>query len=256
MRNYLFFLYHEIRTLIISPYTYIAAVLFLLLMGLFYILTLEHFTQAPQEGIPSTEFFKTYWLPVFFIVPLLTMKSFAEERRLGTLEALLSTPTSAFAITTIKFLSSYLFYLSIWSLTLLFPLVIKWLFPALSLDPHSQLFSAPALIGSFSFIAITGLLYIALGIFSSSLTRSQLVAGITCFSLLFLFTLGARLIFELPFFNTFLLEPLEAPLEYIQTFNYLEDFSRGILGSRRRIFSLTSTILLLGTTALVIEAKS
>ena len=49
---------------------------------------LEVYSQAPQETSPASDFFRLFFLPVFILVPLMTMKSLAEERRLGTLETL------------------------------------------------------------------------------------------------------------------------------------------------------------------------
>ena len=92
MRHFFTLLSHEIRVLLFSPSTYIAAVLFLLVMGFIFTGILDAYSKTPQETPPAVVFFQLFWLPVFFMVPLLTMKCFAEERRLGTIETLLTTP--------------------------------------------------------------------------------------------------------------------------------------------------------------------
>jgi len=122
------------------------------------------------------------------------MKSIAEERRLGTLQTLMTTPVSSFSIVLSKFCSVYAFYLLIWALTLLFPVIVNLLVPASSIE--DQLLQNSALLGSFSFIAISGVLYIALGIFASSLTKNQHIAGMFTFCLLFLFVAGAELLLD------------------------------------------------------------
>ena len=94
MRHFFTILNQEIRMLLVSPSTYIAAVLFLAIMGFVFTGILESYSASPQENSPAAVFFQYFWLPVFFMVPLLTMKCLAEERRLGTLETLLTTPVT------------------------------------------------------------------------------------------------------------------------------------------------------------------
>ena len=103
MRHYFTILSHEIRSLLFSPSTYIAAVFFLGVMGFVFASILDVYSKTPQETPPAVVFFQFFWFPVLFMVPLLTMKTIADERRQGTLEtlALLSTNSdnTAFTIT-------------------------------------------------------------------------------------------------------------------------------------------------------------
>ena len=85
MRHFFTILNHEIRMLLVSPSTYIAAVMFLAFMGFIFAGLLTDYASAPQQTSPAIAFFELFWVPVIFIVPLLTMKSISEERRLGTL---------------------------------------------------------------------------------------------------------------------------------------------------------------------------
>jgi ABC-type transport system involved in multi-copper enzyme maturation permease subunit len=111
MRHYFTILSQEIRALLYSSSTYIAAVLFLLVMGFIFTGVLDLYSKTPQESPPAAVFFQLFWIPVFFMVPLLTMKSFAEERRQGTLETLLTAPVSTAEVVLGKFSAAYLFYL-------------------------------------------------------------------------------------------------------------------------------------------------
>ena len=83
MRHFLILLKHELRMLLISPATYIAGVLFFGLMGCLYWASLRSFVNSPSETLPSSDFFRAFWIPVFFVVPLLTMRSIAGERDNG-----------------------------------------------------------------------------------------------------------------------------------------------------------------------------
>ena len=87
MKHFLTILSHEIRMLLVSPSTYIASVIFLSLMGFVFNRILETYSQAPQSESPADFFFKQFYLPVLFMVPLLTMKCLAEERRQGTIRS-------------------------------------------------------------------------------------------------------------------------------------------------------------------------
>lgn len=254
MRHFNTLLLHEIRMLFIAPATYVAAVLYSTMMALIYALALYTASQNAQETLPAEQFFQTFWLPVMFMVPLLTMRSIAEERRLGTLETLMTTPTTAFQVVLSKFFSAYLFYLLLWALTLLFPLIAAW--ASNGAISAAQLGSRASMIGGYTFIAISGLTYVAIGIFASSLTRSQLVAGMLSFSLLFVLLISGQFFSQFPFWHAEL--PVDGRLfiDYLHTFRHLDDFSRGMLDSRPLILYGSVAALLLGLTTLVTESKA
>src|SRR5690606_6062715 len=182
MRKLPILLRHEMRSLLISPAAYIAAVLALLLMGLFFLMTLFAISNSTQNQQPATLFFSTFWVPALLIVPMLTMKSLAEERRLGTLETLMTTPVNASEVVFSKFLAAYLFYLAVWGIASAYPWIASLIID--QPDITKRLLDPGSLIGGYSFIALTGSLFVAVGIFSSSLTRSQLVAGMLSFSII------------------------------------------------------------------------
>src|SRR6185369_11065408 len=163
---------HEIRALLYSASTYIAAVLFLMFMAFIFVTLLDDYTRFPQETTPATVFFQLFWIPVWFMVPLLTMRSLAEERRLGTLETLLTTSVSTTEVVLGKFFASYLLYLLLWGSTLGFHYVLH------HFAKDDRLIDPGALTGGYLFIAVSGLLFIAIGIFASAMTRTQSVAGI------------------------------------------------------------------------------
>jgi len=256
MRHFTTLLFHELRMLFIASASYIAAVLFLVLMASMYWISLRVGSTAPQDTPPSALFFMTFWLPVLFMVPLLTMRSIAEERRLGTLETLMTTPATAAQIVWSKFLSAYLFYILLWALTIPFPFIVHaYTGPSLPLE---RLFTEASMIGGYSFIAISGLLYISIGIFSSSLTRNQLVAGMLSFCILLVLLTGGAAIFEFNLFDgvDWIQLHLRDLADYINSFEHLEDFSRGVLDSRPLFLYGSGTLLLIGLTTLVVESKA
>ena len=251
MKNLGAILRHEIFLLLISPATYVAGFLFLLLMWLLYTQIL---LDLPSEDLPTTSLFQLFWLPVLFMIPLLTMKTLAEERRQGTLETLLTTPTSTTTIVVGKFAAAYLVYMTLWLLALTYPLLTQFEVPKGRAN-FTQLDTAP-LLGGYLFIAISGTMHIAAGIFASSLTRSQLVAGLLSFAILFILILGERILFSNADLPQGLSENWRPTFDYLRTFRHLEDFSRGILDTRPFTLYLTSTCAFLGIAVIVIEQKA
>ncbi len=254
MRNFLHFLRHEIRVILLSPSSYVAGVLFLLLMGLIYWAILKSFTLSPQGDTPATQFFRVFWIPAFFVVPLLTMRSIAEERRLGTLQTLLTTPTGPVAVVLAKFVAVYLFYLSLWACTIAFPVLTVEM---TTVDQARViLFDPPSLLGGYLFVALSGTLFISLGIFCSSLTRSQLVAGMLCFTGLFLLIAGSRLLLEVPLPESGPLQAVGGLFQYLQTFEHLLDFSGGIIDTRPFVYYLSGSLLFLVFAIILVERKA
>lgn len=251
MRVFLILLRHELRMLFISPATYVAGFVFLMLMGFIFVLILNRFSQEAQEVLPAEMFFQVFWLPVFFLVPLLTMRSLAEERRRGTLTSAMTTPVSALQLVTTKFLASYLFYCLLWAFTALFFVMVDR--TVQSAGTAEVLLLPGPLIGGYAFIALTGLLFIALGVLASSLTRSQLVAATLTFSALFVLMLGipameAQAVNWIPWFD--------ADTVYFKMFDHLEDFSRGVLDTRPVVFYISGAALVLGTSVLIVESRA
>lgn len=249
MRHFFTILSHEIRSLLFSGSTYIAAVLFLLVMAFVFAGILEDYTKVAQETPPAVVFFRLFWLPVWFMVPLLTMRSLAEERRLGTLETLLTTSVSTAEVVLGKFAASYLLYLLMWGSTLGFHFVLHhYARDARLLDPGP-------LIGGYLFIAVSGLLYIAVGIFASSLTRSQAVAGIFCWILLIALTVGLGYLSTSSVLNYESLQPAKTAVDSLLVFQHLEDFTHGVIDTRQIIFYVSGSALALIFSMLGVEAK-
>ncbi|HVU16414.1 MAG TPA: ABC transporter permease [Candidatus Didemnitutus sp.] len=249
MRHFFTILSHEIRSLLFSGSTYIAAVLFLDVMAFFFAQILEDYTKAPQENPPAAVFFRLFWIPVWFMVPLLTMRSIAEERRLGTLETLLTTPASTAEIVLGKFGASYLLYLFMWGMTVGFHYLLHYY----ARDAH-MLDPAP-LVGGYSFIAVSGLLYVAVGIFASSLTRSQAVAGIFSCVVLIGLTIGPTFLSSYSVLNEESLKPAKLAVDSLQISQHLDDFTHGVIDIRQVIFYVSGAALALIFSVLGVEAK-
>lgn len=249
MRSFRILLAHELRMLLVSPATYIAATLFLLVMGFVFAGILETFAAAPQEGSPAAVFFQLFWIPVFFMVPLLTMKSLAEERRLGTLETLLTAPVTTPQIVLAKFFAAYALYAALWASTGGFFYILNC-FAGAAQGPDL----AP-LVGGYLFIAVSGTLFVSIGILASALTRNQAVAGILAFVLLLALVIGTRFASTLEVLKLEHLAGLRSAVDYLQVFTHLEDFTRGVIDTRQILYYLSGTCFALILGILGVEAK-
>jgi ABC-2 type transport system permease protein len=254
MRNFFVLLKHELRMLLISPPTYIAAVLFLGLMGFLYWAILRGMVNTPEESLPIVQFLSIFWIPVFFVVPLLTMRSIAGERSTGTLDTLMTTPTSRVAVILSKFSGAYIFYMLLWLATLSFPLLAAKFFPSAALS--GSLLEAAPIIGGFTFLSLSGILFISIGIFASSMTRSQLVAGMLSFTTLFVVIIGGQQLGNIAEGGADLSFWMSELVNYLQIFQHLDDFSRGVIDTRPFFYYTSTGLLLLGLSTLVIEAKA
>jgi ABC-2 type transport system permease protein len=249
VKHFLTLLSHETRMLLVSPATYVAATLFLGFMGLIFTKILELYSGTPQELSPAAVFFQLFWLPACVMVPLLTMKCLAEERRLGTIETLLTTPVTTTEVVLAKFGAAYLLYVALWLSTTGF----FWLLRKFSGDVRF-LDSGP-LVGGFLFIAVSGLFFVALGVFASSVTSNQSVAGILGCVMLATLILGGNALSDSLWLEQGLLNPAKSAVDYAHVFAHRDDFARGVIDSRHVLFYLSGTVLALIFSILSVEAK-
>jgi ABC-2 type transport system permease protein len=249
VKHFFTLLSHEIRMLLVNPSTYIAAVLFLGVMGFVFTGILESYSKTPQDTSPAYVFFNVFWLPVFFMVPLLTMRCLAEERRLGTIETLLTTSVTTTEVVLGKYGAAYLLYLSLWGATGGFFFILQ----KFASDP--RLLDMGPLIGGYLFIAVSGLLFVALGVLASSLSRNQAVAGILSFTMLFALIGGTNYLADANWLNRDVLHPVKEIVQYAQIFAHFEDFTRGVIDTRQVLFYVSGSVLALIFSILGVEAK-
>lgn len=249
MKHFPTLLSHEIRMLLVSPATYVAATLFLGFMGLIFAKILEIYSGAPQEASPANVYFQLFWLPTCVMVPLLTMKCLAEERRLGTIETLLTTPVTTTEVVLAKFGAAYLLYVLLWVSTVGFFYILK------KFSGDARFLDAGPLIGGFLFIGVSGLFFVAIGVFASSLTRNQSVAGILSCVMLATLIIGGNALADSHWLEQGLLRPAKTAVDYMHVFGHRDDFTRGVIDTRHLIFYVSGTILTLIFSILSVEAK-
>jgi len=249
MKHFLTLLSHEVRMLLVNPATYIAAMLFLVFMGFIFTGILDSYSKTPQDTSPAIVFFQFFWFPVVFMVPLLTMKCLADERRAGTLETLFTTPVTTAEVVLGKYGAAYLFYLALWGSTGgLFYILRRF-------SGDARFIDTGPLIGGYLFIAVSGLLFVAIGVLASALTRNQTVAAILCFVALVLLIGGVNYLSGVGWLERDFLHHLKEAVDYARVLAHRDDFTRGVVDARQLLFYLSGTVLALIFSILGVEAK-
>ena len=185
MNGYWHILKHELFGLFISPATYISSFYFLTLLGIGFRFFIEGFARTDWILPPLSSLVIGLIFGAPALIPFLTMRSFSEERRLGTLETLMTAPIGSVALVLGKWSASLIFFVLICLLAFCFPLLLWLGFPdqAVSLGFNYL----EHWVGGFIFLIVFGSSFSAVGIFASSLTKNQMVAGMLTFTLLTLY---------------------------------------------------------------------
>ncbi len=253
MKRFIILLRHQIWLMAISSSTYFAAFLFLGFMAAAFLWTIHSVSIVPEKESPTALFLNIFWLPVLFMVPLLTMRSISDELRRGTLASLMSTAVSAWQIVLSKFLACYIFYVMLWLLTLVYVAVACGYLPHVGAD---DFFEPSQLASGYSFVFLTGATYISIGIFASSLTRTTLVAGMLSFGMLFFFVVGAGVLESLNLSGGGFSGYLVRASGNLHTFRQLENFNNSLIDTRPFFFYLSTACVFLAVTCLITESKN
>jgi ABC-2 type transport system permease protein len=163
MRNAWIVAKRELYAYVVSPVAYGVAAAFLLLCGLFFVGGVAQWQDANLQSL-----FASLSIVLLLIAPLLTMGLLSREQDQGTIELLLTAPLRDWEVVLGKFLAGYLFYLATIAVTGLYvPIVARYGTPDLGIIGAGYLG-----------LVLLGAALLALGLFTSSLTRSQVVAAV------------------------------------------------------------------------------
>jgi ABC-2 type transport system permease protein len=237
----------ELGTFFLSLTGYVIVAAVAMLTGMSFIVLLENLGNSPTT-VPVTEmFYGTYyfWLIVLLSTPLITMRLFALEKSTGTFETLMTTSVGDLQVVLAKFLAALFFYMVAW-LPLLGCLLIVRHF-----TDETEVLDARTIGSMYIGIFLIGCLFLALGCFASSLSRSQMAAAMISFVLgVGLFSLGF-LALALPATS----EWQTRVIAYFNLFKQMHDFARGVVDSRAVIFYVTTTFVFLFLTLRVVESR-
>lgn len=218
----------EIRSIFLTALAYAVLCLSLLANGgvflvIAYVLfqggaSSESINMPPMEMFFGQTIF--FYIPMLIGPPLVTMRSLASEWKSGTIESVLTAPVTETQLVIAKFLAYYAFFILLWLPTVSYPLLLEW---------YGSLDWGPVASGYLGTVLLGGLL-VSFGIFTSSLTRHQLLAGLMSFSIGFV-------LFVLGILSYLHISPKAEPVfEFINMWGHMEEFGRGIVDTRRVIF--------------------
>ena len=235
----------EINAFFSSLVGYIAVGIFLLMMGLF--LWIFPDTSLLESGYASLDPLFTTAPNIFlFLIPAITMRSFAEELQTGTIELLATRPISDMAIILGKFGACVLLL----AMSLL-PTVIYYVSVYYLAAPTGNV-DTGAVIGSYMGLLLLGAAFISVGLWASSLTNNQIVAFIAAVFGCFMLYLGFELISTLPIFAN----GLSTLVENLGMNAHYNSLGRGLIDSRDVLYFLSVIALFLGLTRLQLERRT
>ena len=250
MRNILTICGKEFRAYFTGPIAYLLMALFGLIMGyMFYAFTASFVMagmrqQMSGQGGPMSVndyvvagMFGNASVIALFLMPLISMRLFAEEKRSGTMELLLTSPIGDWEIILGKWLGAMLMYLCMLALPMMdIALLFIWGKPAWQ----------PILTGLLGLILFGGTV-LAIGTFISTTTKNQIVAGGATFAV-------CLLLFILNWVSSFNDAPWAQWVAYCSILSHIEPFSRGIIDSKDVIFYLSAIFLGLFLTSRSLES--
>ena len=249
MRNVIAIAHRELRSYFSSPMAYIIIGFFALPFGVFFYLYLDAFVrQSLQMGgmgqpMNVNQQVIRYVLQnasviILFIMPMITMRTYSEEKRSGTIELLLTSPVTDLEIILGKFFGALGLYVAMLLVTLLYIAILfvygkpEW----------------PPLIACYLGLLLMGGAFLSLGLLISSTTNNQIVAGIISFIVfLMLWIVGWFADSSGPIMG--------AITRYLSITEHFDDFSKGIIDTKHVIYYLSLITLGLFLTAKSVDSE-
>ncbi len=229
-----------------APASYVILFLFLLTTGALYVFALN---AANNRAMPVSLIEIFFQFVMFFgfvlVFPLLTMRLLAEEFKMGTIEPLMTAPVSDWAMVLSKYVAALVFYIFLWAPTALYFTITRWVSNVTIAESSGVYWTA------YGLVFMMGMAYLAVGLLTSALTSSQVLAAIGSFSLvsiLFYFGLLAGITSpQLTFFRDL--------LSYVSAAEHMNDSLRGILHLRAVVYYLSVALFALALTHRAVQYR-
>lgn len=260
MRNIWAVFKRELRAYFFSPLAYVLYVFFLILSGLFFNLYFSAYIDysqrymmmmSMQQGMGSPElpnYTQVVLLGVsnvmtfvlLFIVPMLSMRLVAEEKKLGTIELLFTFPVKEIEVILGKYFAALTVFTGMLALTFVYVL--------LSYNAVPDQTYIPAVLASYLGVFLVGAAFLSLGIFASSLTESQIVAGVVTFAILLV-------LWMIGFVDEIQPGTLGEICNKISVHAHFEDFGKGVIDTGHVSYYVLFTVFFLFFSLRVLESN-
>ena len=228
MNNVLAIAGKELRSYFASPIAYVVIGFFALMFGFFYYSLLLYFDrQSLQAAGQAVNVNEQFLRPVFlnatviflFVLPLVTMRTYSEEKRSGTIELLLTAPLTDLQIILGKFLGAMGLYAAMLAITLVH---VGLLF----------MFGNPEwrpVVTTYLGLLLMGGCFISVGLLISSLTKNQIVAGMITFGVFLM-------LWVINWIASFMGPTTQQVLNYLSITDHLDDFTKGIIDTKHLVY--------------------
>lgn len=241
----------ELRAYFVSPIAYVVMVMFLIIAGYFFYSSFAFFNFISFQAMSNpmmarnlnvTEgilrpLYGNLGVVLLFLMPLLTMRLFAEEKKQGTIELLLTYPVRDLAAVLAKFAACLAVYTVMLALTGIYP-VLLIIFARPEIGP---------ILAGYLGLFLLGAAFIALGALASSLTENQIVAGALSFGLLLLF-------WVIGWSSQFATGSVGRLLSHLSLLDHFDSFPKGVIDTKDVIFYLNFMIFCLFLTLRSLES--
>jgi gliding motility-associated transport system permease protein len=233
MNNILAIAHKELKSYFSTPIAYIVIGLFALLFGYFFYAMLVIFNQQSAQfgGLEggAVDINQQLIRPLFlnasvillFVLPLITMRTYSEEKRSGTIELLLTSPVTDLEIIVGKFLGAMTLYAAMLAIT-----VIHMLLLFTYANPKPE-WTVPVI--GYVGLLLMGGCFISVGLLISSLTKNQIVSGMVTFAVFLL-------LWVINWIASFTGPTTQSVLNYLSITDHFDDFTRGILDTKHLIY--------------------
>ena len=252
MSNILAIAHKELKSYFASPIAYIVIGFSAILFGWFFVNLLYYFDRMSlQAGIgqggPETvnvnemlisPLFLNVSVILLFTLPMVTMRTYSEEKRSGTIELLLTAPLTDIQIVVGKFLGGLVLYAAMLGATVLH-LAFLFVFG----NPEWR----PVLTGYLGLLLMGGC-FLSLGLFVSSLTKNQIVAGMITFALFLMF-------WVINWISTFTGPTTQNVLNYLSITEHLNDFTKGVIDTKHLVYYLSFIAFSLFLTVRAVDSE-
>jgi ABC-2 type transport system permease protein len=239
MRNVWTIASRELRSYFASPIAYILLTMFAIIFGYFFFSAVAIFVDFASRGQMGMQMppmnvdqfiiqptLGNFSIILLFLSPMITMRLFAEEKRSGTIELLLTSPVRDFEIIFGKWLAAVLLFACMLAISMLNLMVIF-------------LLSTPdwrALLVGYLGLLLMGGTFLAIGAFISTLTKNQIVAGTLTFG-------AFLLLWVLDWVNAYSTSTIGKVCQYIAVAPHFEQFSKGVIELKDTVYYLSAIVL-------------
>jgi ABC-2 type transport system permease protein len=239
VRNILAMAQRELSAFFFSPIAYVVLFAFTIMVGMLFVFLTDNFSPGAEASLRDT----FNWLPplLCIAVPILTMRLMSEEYRTGTIETLMTAPISDMEVVLGKFLGTFVFYAVMLAATLFYVFLL-----ALFGRPDPGL-----LLSGYVGLLLIGALFVAIGLFFSSLTRNQIIAALLGAFFLLLLTILAWIIVQFADVKG----PVRLVLQMISVMDRFQYFNRGLVDLNNLVFFVGGTAFFLFLAVKAVESR-